>query len=98
MVAGPRGVYICNECVDLCNDIFSQLEPQPPDTFRWADLVDQQPALGSVAAGRLLKPGVLLVGTTRRDSSARIYRDCCPPERRRYHFVGLVRGDPHPAG
>ena len=71
MVAGPRGVYICNECVDLCNDIFSELEPQP-EAFRWADLVDQQPALGAVAEEKLLKPGVILVGTTRRDGSARI--------------------------
>ena len=72
MVAGPRGVHICHECVDLCNDIFSQLEPQPPETFRWADLVGQQPALGALAAEKLLKPGVLLVGTARRDASARI--------------------------
>ena len=72
MVAGPRGVHICNECADLCNDIFSQLGPQPPETFRWADLMDQQPALGTVAAEKLLKPGVILVGTTRRDGSARI--------------------------
>ena len=57
MVAGPRGVHICNECVDLCNDIFSQLGPQSPETFRWADLVDQQAALGAVAAEKLLKPG-----------------------------------------
>ena len=38
----------------------------------WADLVDQQPALAAVAQQKLLKPGVLLVGTTRRDGSARI--------------------------
>jgi ClpX C4-type zinc finger len=72
MVAGPRGVHICHECVDLCNYILSQLEPQPPETFRWADLVDQQPALGALAGEKLLKPGVLLVGTARRDASARI--------------------------
>jgi ATP-dependent Clp protease ATP-binding subunit ClpX len=23
MVAGPDGVYICNECVALCNDIMA---------------------------------------------------------------------------
>ncbi len=23
LIAGPRGVYICNECVDLCNEIIS---------------------------------------------------------------------------
>jgi ClpX C4-type zinc finger/Pyridoxamine 5'-phosphate oxidase len=72
MVGGPRGVYICNECVDLCNDIFSELEPQQPETFRWADLADQQPGLAAVAKEKLLGPGVVLVGTTRRDGSARI--------------------------
>jgi hypothetical protein len=71
MVAGPRGVYICNDCVDLCKDIFSELEPQP-ESFRWADLVDQQPALGAIAEEKLLKPGVILVGTTRQDGTARI--------------------------
>jgi len=24
VVAGPNGVYICNECIDLCNDILSE--------------------------------------------------------------------------
>lgn len=24
MVAGPKQVFICNECVELCNDIFEE--------------------------------------------------------------------------
>ncbi|MFF5291046.1 ClpX C4-type zinc finger protein [Paractinoplanes globisporus] len=28
MIAGP-GVYICNECVELCNDILRSEEPEP---------------------------------------------------------------------
>src|SRR5579862_8796748 len=45
---------------------FSELEPQQPEAFWWADVVDQQPALAAVAEEKLLKPGVLLVGNTRR--------------------------------
>ena len=29
MIAGP-GVYICNECVDLCQDILTEEMPEPP--------------------------------------------------------------------
>ncbi len=29
LIAGPGGVYICNECVDLCNQIFAE-ESKPP--------------------------------------------------------------------
>lgn len=24
IIAGPNGVYICNECIDLCNDIIAE--------------------------------------------------------------------------
>jgi hypothetical protein len=40
--------------------------------MRWSEITDREPALGAVAAERLIKPGVLLAGTTRRDGSARI--------------------------
>ena len=72
MVAGPRGVYICNECVDLCTNIFREEEPRQPEPLHWSDLVDHQPALAAVAEEKLLTPGVVLVGTTRRDGTARI--------------------------
>ncbi|HEX4864437.1 MAG TPA: ClpX C4-type zinc finger protein [Acidimicrobiales bacterium] len=36
IIAGPRGVYICDECVDLCRDIIVEelgpIEPLPPST------------------------------------------------------------------
>ncbi len=32
LIAGPDDVFICNECVDLCNDIMSdELEPKTPE-------------------------------------------------------------------
>jgi hypothetical protein len=35
-------------------------------------MIDREPALGAAAHERLITPGVLLIGTTRRDGSARI--------------------------
>lgn len=40
--------------------------------MRWEEIESGQPALGAVARDKLIRPGVLLVGTTRRDGSARI--------------------------
>ncbi|HEX3815512.1 MAG TPA: pyridoxamine 5'-phosphate oxidase family protein [Mycobacteriales bacterium] len=40
--------------------------------MKWSQLAIEQPALGAVATERLIKPGVLLVGTTRQDGSPRI--------------------------
>ena len=40
--------------------------------MRWSDISARQRALAAVAHDQLVKPGVLLVGTTRRDGSARI--------------------------
>jgi hypothetical protein len=40
--------------------------------MRWSDIAAQQPALGAIAVEKLIKPGVLLAGTTRRDGTARI--------------------------
>ena len=40
--------------------------------MRWCEIAAQQPALGAVVHDQLIGPGVLLVGTTRRDGSARI--------------------------
>lgn len=71
MVAGPRGVYICDECVALCNQILAPGEGELHH-FRWSDLLAQQPSLATLVEEKLLKPGVVLVGTTRRDGSARI--------------------------
>ena len=40
--------------------------------MKWSEIAAREPALGAVARDRLIRPGVLLVGTTRRDGSARI--------------------------
>ncbi len=40
--------------------------------MKWAQIAADQPALGRVVHDRMIKPGVVLLGTTRRDGSARI--------------------------
>jgi hypothetical protein len=40
--------------------------------MKWSEIAARQPALGAAAHEKLIKPGVLLVGTTRRDGTARI--------------------------
>jgi hypothetical protein len=40
--------------------------------MRWTEMAKAQPALGELAHDKIIGPGVLLVGTTRRDGSARI--------------------------
>jgi hypothetical protein len=40
--------------------------------MKWSEIAAREPALGAVARDRLIGPGVLLVGTIRRDGSARI--------------------------
>src|ERR1700761_1470714 len=40
--------------------------------MRWAEIAAHEPALAAAAHERLITPGVLLIGTTRRDGSARI--------------------------
>jgi general stress protein 26 len=40
--------------------------------MKWAEIAAHEPALGAVAYERLIKPGVVLIGTTRRDGPARI--------------------------
>ncbi len=40
--------------------------------MRWSEFAAAQPVLAAVASDQLIKPGVVLVGTTRKDGSARI--------------------------
>ena len=40
--------------------------------MKWSAIAASEPALGAVAFDRLIKPGVLLAGTVRRDGSPRI--------------------------
>jgi ClpX C4-type zinc finger len=53
MIAGP-GVYICNECVGLCNDILRSEQQEPLEFWeeRLADeqLLDQLPRIAAVGA------------------------------------------------
>lgn len=32
LIAGPQGVYICSECITLCNEIIAEEEHLPPTT------------------------------------------------------------------
>ena len=40
--------------------------------MRWSEIARRQPGLAAVMADLLIKPGVVLIGTSRRDGSARI--------------------------
>jgi hypothetical protein len=40
--------------------------------MRWSDIAAAEPRLAAVVHDELIGPGVLLIGTTRRDGSARI--------------------------
>ena len=46
MIAGPGGVYICDECVDICADIIEEeYEEEPEMTQNIADtVIGQDPA------------------------------------------------------
>ncbi|MBO3752308.1 ClpX C4-type zinc finger protein [Streptosporangiaceae bacterium NEAU-GS5] len=53
MIAGP-GSFICNYCVDLCNDILTQEGVVPASIPNWetlgtADLLERLPRLATVA-------------------------------------------------
>jgi len=47
MVAGP-GVYICNECVDLCSQIIINPPAMPPGQASWEDNLDLDGVLASL--------------------------------------------------
>ncbi len=59
LIAGP-GIYICNECVGLCNEILSSAPEQPEgaepaELTYWQSMTDQQlldqlPKIAAVAA------------------------------------------------
>jgi hypothetical protein len=57
LIAGP-GVYICNECVDLCNEIISM--NMVPDAMRssgWRDLPDDE-LLASLGRAQAAAPQI----------------------------------------
>lgn len=46
LIAGP-GIYICNECVQLCNEILASAtdlaaDAEPPELTYWQSMTDQQ--------------------------------------------------------
>jgi hypothetical protein len=47
LVAGP-GVYICNECVDLCHQIISSPPSLPPGLTSWDENLDLDGILASL--------------------------------------------------
>jgi hypothetical protein len=47
LVAGP-GVYICNECVDLCSQIISNPPSLPPGVTSWEENIDLDGVLTSL--------------------------------------------------
>ena len=47
LVAGP-GVYICNECVDLCSQIISSPPALPPGLRSWEEDLDLDGVLASL--------------------------------------------------
>jgi hypothetical protein len=47
LVAGP-GVYICNECVDLCRQIISTPPSLPPGLTSWDEDLDLDAVLASL--------------------------------------------------
>lgn len=59
LIAGP-GIYICNECVERCNQILGSAADQPadaepPELTYWQSMTDQQlldqlPKIAAVAA------------------------------------------------
>ena len=53
LVAGP-GVYICNECIDLCNEILDT-EPMPQMTHVWHEQSDDE-LLASLARVQAAAP------------------------------------------
>ncbi|GAA0577631.1 ClpX C4-type zinc finger protein [Paractinoplanes ferrugineus] len=59
LIAGP-GVYICNECVGLCNDVLASEQPDPLESATrlsaWEEgmtdeqILDQLPRIAAVSA------------------------------------------------
>src|SRR5690349_19320549 len=49
LIAGPPGVYICNECIEICNSILQEEQRRSPETAA-ATLARSQPA--PAGAGR----------------------------------------------
>jgi len=51
LIAGPPGVYICNECIEICNSILQEEQRRNPGA---APLASAAPAAGAAARARAL--------------------------------------------
>ena len=73
LVAGP-GVYICNECVDLCSQIISSPPSLPPGLTSWVEDLDLYGVLASLprmaAAGAQVESNLALFVKRARDLGA----------------------------
>jgi hypothetical protein len=60
LIAGP-GVFICNECIDLCNQILAEIQISATDTKSqihvWQELPDDE-LLASLARAQAVAPQV----------------------------------------
>jgi len=73
MVAGP-GVYICDECVDLCRQIISSPPSLPSEVTSWEESLDLDGVLASLprmaAAGAQVESNLSHVVKKARDLGA----------------------------
>ncbi len=57
LIAGPPGVYICNECIEICNSILQEEQKRNPDTGSTTRRTDEAPAATTDSrSGRLPTP------------------------------------------
>lgn len=54
LIAGPRGVYICDSCIDLCNDIIAEETGVGHASFRRLNFRRSIPLLYAFFFGTLL--------------------------------------------
>ena len=66
LVAGP-GVYICNECVDLCSQVISSPPKLPPRLTSWEESLDLDGTLASL-------PRIAAAGAQVEDNLTRFVR------------------------
>lgn len=72
IIAGPRGVYICSECIDLCNDIILEDIDAEGGAVRWpwrrVDSPKHRRTLGLASVRPSLHAPVRISGPSRRRS------------------------------
>jgi len=51
LIAGPPGVYICNECIEICNSILQEEQRRAPDAAKTTGAASATAATGARRAG-----------------------------------------------